>query len=52
MPCYLALVIHELRGHRVILDSDLARIYGVEKRALVQAGGETPRGSLPTLHFN
>jgi len=29
--------IHETRGHRVILDGDLARIYGVETRALVQA---------------
>jgi hypothetical protein len=30
-------VIHETRGHRVMLDDDLARIYGVETRALVQA---------------
>lgn len=30
-------VIHEARGHRVMLDADLARIYGVETRALVQA---------------
>jgi hypothetical protein len=29
--------IHEVRGHRVMLDADLARIYGVETRALVQA---------------
>lgn len=39
----LALVIHELRGHRVILDSDLARIYGVETRALVEGGEAKPR---------
>lgn len=30
-------VIHVIRGQRVILDSDLARIYGVETRALNQA---------------
>ena len=29
--------IHEARGHRVMLDADLACIYGVETRALVQA---------------
>lgn len=30
-------VIHTIRGERVILDSDLARLYGVETRALKQA---------------
>ena len=30
-------VIHALRGERVILDADLAAIYGVETRALNQA---------------
>jgi len=30
-------VIVVLRGHRVILDSDLAALYGVETRSLVQA---------------
>jgi hypothetical protein len=30
-------VIHTIRGERVILDADLARIYGVETRALNQA---------------
>lgn len=30
-------VIHEVRGHRVMLDADLAAIYGVETRALTQA---------------
>ena len=29
--------IHDVRGHRVMLDADLARTYGVETRALVQA---------------
>ncbi|MBI4606290.1 MAG: ORF6N domain-containing protein, partial [Planctomycetes bacterium] len=28
--------IHEIRGHRVMLDSDLADLYGVETRVLVQ----------------
>src|SRR5690348_7160806 len=30
-------LIHSIRGERVILDSDLARIYGVETRVLNQA---------------
>ncbi len=30
-------LIHEVRGERVILDADLARIYGVETRTLNQA---------------
>jgi hypothetical protein len=30
-------IIHTIRGERVILDSDLARIYGVETKALNQA---------------
>ena len=29
--------IHLIRGERVILDADLATLYGVETRALVQA---------------
>jgi hypothetical protein len=33
----IAPLIHEIRGERVILDSDLAQIYGVETRSLVQA---------------
>ena len=33
----IAPLIHSLRDQRVILDSDLARIYGVETRALNQA---------------
>jgi hypothetical protein len=30
-------LIHTIRGERVIVDADLARIYGVSTRALVQA---------------
>lgn len=30
-------IIHSIRGERVILDSDLARLYGVETRVLKQA---------------
>jgi hypothetical protein len=33
----IAPLIHEIRGERVILDSDLARIYGVSVKALNQA---------------
>jgi len=33
----LELLIHEIRGEKVILDSDLARIYGVATRVLNQA---------------
>jgi hypothetical protein len=30
-------IIYEIRGHRVMLDSDLARLYGVKLKALNQA---------------
>ena len=30
-------LIYEIRGHKVMLDSDLAKLYGVETRALNQA---------------
>ena len=33
----IAPLIHQIRGERVILDSDLARIYGVDTKSLVQA---------------
>jgi len=33
----IAPLIHEIRGERVILDSDLAQTYGVDTRSLVQA---------------
>ena len=39
-------VIHTLRGERVILDADLARIYGVETKALNQAVKRN-RGKFP-----
>ena len=29
--------IHDVRGHRVVLDSDLAALYAVETRAIIQA---------------
>lgn len=34
---HISQIIHVLRGHRVILDKDLAAIYGVQTRALNQA---------------
>src|SRR6185369_16967748 len=38
VPDYnIGLLIHSVRGLRVILDSDLAKIYGAETRALNQA---------------
>ena len=33
----IASLIHEIRSERVILDSDLSAIYGVDTRSLVQA---------------
>jgi hypothetical protein len=33
----LGRLIYEIRGHRVMLDSDLAAIYGVETKALNRA---------------
>jgi len=36
-------VILILRGHRVLLDEDLARLYGVETRVLVQAIKRNPK---------
>ena len=33
----IAPLIHQVRGERVILDSDLARIYAVDTRSLIQA---------------
>lgn len=29
--------IHFIRGHKVMLDADLARLYGVANKALIQA---------------
>ncbi|TLZ28408.1 MAG: ORF6N domain-containing protein, partial [Gammaproteobacteria bacterium] len=39
----VASVILILRGHRVLLDEDLARLYGVETRVLVQAVKRNPK---------
>ena len=33
----IAPLIHQIRGERIILDSDLSAIYGVDTRSLVQA---------------
>ncbi len=35
-------LIYEIRGHKVMLDSDLAEMYGVETRALKQAVRRNP----------
>ena len=37
VPLNIASLITEVRGQRIILDADLARIYGVETHALNQA---------------
>ncbi|MBA2479105.1 MAG: ORF6N domain-containing protein, partial [Planctomycetes bacterium] len=36
-PQAIERAIHRIRGHRVMLDADLARLYGVETKALNQA---------------
>jgi hypothetical protein len=41
----IARVIHVVHGHRVMLDSDLAFLYGVETRA--QSGGQTQPETVP-----
>ena len=35
-------LIHEIRGQKVVLDSDLARLYGVETKALNRAIKRNP----------
>jgi len=42
----IARFIHSLRNQRIILDSDLARIYGVQTRVLNQAV-KRKSGSIP-----
>ena len=37
-------LIREIRGERVMLDSDLARVYGVETKALNRGQGKSTRG--------
>jgi ORF6N domain len=41
-----------IRGERVMLDEDLAKLYGVEVRALIQAVNATQRGSRMTSGFS
>ena len=43
--------IHVLRGLRVMLSSDLAELYGVEPRALVQAVKRNPDRFPPDFMF-
>lgn len=45
-PENLAALVLEIRGERVLLDTDLARLYGVEGRVLNQAVGRN-RGRFP-----
>ncbi len=43
-PATQALIsrIHSIRGHKVLLDADLAELYGVPTKALVQAVKRNP----------
>jgi hypothetical protein len=43
MPEIIAQRIHLVRGQKVMLDADLASLYGVETRVLVQAVKRNPR---------
>jgi hypothetical protein len=43
--------IQTLRGERVILDADLATVYGVQTRVLNQAVRRNRENFLPTLCF-
>ena len=36
-PLKIESLIHEIRGHKVMLDRDLAKLYGVETKVLNQA---------------
>lgn len=47
----LETAIHEVRGHRVMLDANLAAIYGVETRALVQAAKRNAERFPPDFAF-
>ena len=52
-PAYnIATLIRSIRDVRVILDTDLAKIYGVETRALNQALKRNRRGSRMTSSSN
>ena len=41
-----------IRGHKVMLDTDLAEICGLKTSRLNEQAKETPRGFLKTLCFN
>ena len=42
-------LIHEVRGQKVILDGDLAKLYGVETKALNRAVKRNLERSRPTF---
>jgi hypothetical protein len=45
-------LIRMIRGERIILDSDLAGIYGVKTKMLNRAVKRNLENSLPTSYFN
>ena len=45
-------LIHEIREQKVILDADLARIYGVSTKRLNEQVSGIKNDSLPILHFS
>jgi hypothetical protein len=49
-PATIDAAIHTLRGERVILDADLAKIYGVDTRTLNQAVNRN-RDKFPLTSF-
>ncbi len=51
-PDSLEPLILVIRSQRVILDTDLARLYGVSTKRFNEASNETNSGSLMILHFN
>jgi hypothetical protein len=44
--------IHTVRGHKVMLDADLAELYGVSTKALIQAVKRNPRQFPPDFMFS
>ncbi len=51
VPEEIARRIHLVRGHKVMLDADLASLYNVETRVLVQAVKRNPRRFPPDFMF-
>jgi len=51
VPEVIARCIHLVRGHKVMLDADLAILYGVETRAVVQAVKRNARRFPPDFIF-